>query len=73
MTLAIHIKGLWVGSKPLLGPLHIEVPAGVVHTVMGPSGCGKSSLLAAVCGTLAPALRNAGWAFCFRTTCCLPT
>ena len=38
----------------LITNLQITVPPGIVHTVMGASGCGKSSLLAAVCGTLAP-------------------
>ncbi len=38
----------------LITHLQINVPPGIVHTVMGASGSGKSSLLAAVCGTLAP-------------------
>ena len=38
----------------LINSLQITVPPGIVHTVMGASGSGKSSLLAAVCGTLAP-------------------
>jgi putative thiamine transport system ATP-binding protein len=38
----------------LITDLHLNVPPGIVHTVMGASGSGKSSLLAAVCGTLAP-------------------
>ncbi len=41
-------------DTPLISDLHINVLPGMVHTVMGASGCGKSSLLAAVCGTLAP-------------------
>ena len=36
----------------LISDLQINVPPGIVHTVMGASGSGKSSLLAAVCGTL---------------------
>ena len=38
----------------LISNLQITVPPGIVHTVMGASGSVKSSLLAAVCGTLAP-------------------
>ena len=41
-------------DTPLITHLQINVPPGIVHTVMGSSGSGKSSLLAAVCGTLAP-------------------
>lgn len=55
MSLYIHLHHLRLGGRDLLRSVHIQVPPGVVHTVMGPSGCGKSSLLAAVCGTLAPA------------------
>ena len=60
MTLRIDLGALWLAHRRLIGPLRMEVPAGVVHTVMGPSGCGKSSLLAALCGTLAPPLRFDG-------------
>jgi putative thiamine transport system ATP-binding protein len=52
MTLEVNIRRLAVDGQHLCGPLHLAVPAGVVHTVMGASGSGKSSLLAAVCGTL---------------------
>lgn len=55
MTLALDIKRLSLNGRELLRDLAIQVPPGVVHTVMGASGSGKSSLLAAVCGTLAPA------------------
>ncbi|MFZ9509549.1 MAG: ATP-binding cassette domain-containing protein [Burkholderiaceae bacterium] len=54
MSLVIDARELSLGSRMLLRDLHIEVPAGAIHTVMGDSGSGKSSLLAAVCGTLAP-------------------
>jgi len=54
MTLAIDIERLAIGSRLLAQGLRIEVPAGAIHTVTGDSGAGKSSLLAAVCGTLAP-------------------
>lgn len=56
MTLAIDLHTLASPTATLLHGLRLEVPAGVVHTLMGPSGCGKSSLLAAVCGTLADGL-----------------
>ncbi|RYF40999.1 MAG: ATP-binding cassette domain-containing protein [Comamonadaceae bacterium] len=54
MSLDFELRLLALHDKPLLRDLRISVPNGVAHTVMGPSGCGKSSLLAAVCGTLAP-------------------
>jgi len=47
-------------ARRILGPVSLEVPPGEVVTVMGPSGCGKSSLLALICGTLAPALSGSG-------------
>ena len=47
-------------ARHILGPVSLEVPPGEVVTVMGPSGCGKSSLLALICGTLAPALSGSG-------------
>src|SRR3546814_1081544 len=48
------------GPRRILGPVNLSVPPGEVVTVMGPSGCGKSSLLAAICGTLDPALTARG-------------
>lgn len=54
MSLRIDVRSLYLAGIPLIRDLQIEVPRGVVHTVMGASGSGKSSLLAAVCGTLAP-------------------
>lgn len=52
MTLTIHIASLSAPAMVLVQDLRLQVPAGVIHTLMGPSGCGKSSVLAAVCGTL---------------------
>ena len=52
MTLTFDVAHLSLNQRPIISGLHIDVPPGVVHTVMGPSGSGKSSLLAAVCGTL---------------------
>ena len=60
MTLHIQIARLATASTTLVRDLDLRVGPGVIHTVMGPSGSGKSSLLAAVCGTLAPALRFEG-------------
>lgn len=54
MSLALKVQHLSIGGTTLIGKLQLEIPPGVVHTVMGASGSGKSSLLAAVCGTLAP-------------------
>ncbi|MEO3427306.1 ATP-binding cassette domain-containing protein [Pelagibius sp. CAU 1746] len=48
------------GDKHIIGPVSLTVAPGEVVTVMGPSGCGKSSLLAYICGTLAPGLSGGG-------------
>ncbi len=56
MSLDIHVKQLRVADTALIRDLMLSVPPGQVHTVMGESGCGKSSLLAAICGTAAPAI-----------------
>ena len=52
MSLQLDVTHLSLNKKAIISGLHIDVPPGVVYTVMGPSGSGKSSLLAAVCGTL---------------------
>lgn len=52
MTLRIDIRALSTPTAVLVQGLSLQVPAGVIHTLMGPSGSGKSSVLAAVCGTL---------------------
>jgi putative thiamine transport system ATP-binding protein len=54
MSLNVDVTCLALRQTSVISNLHIDVPPGVVHTVMGPSGSGKSSLLAAVCGTLPP-------------------
>lgn len=54
MSLQLDVRSLSLGNTPLVQDLQLDVPPGAVHTVMGDSGSGKSSLLAAVCGTLAP-------------------
>lgn len=58
--LQIRVDRLATNQRTLIGQLHIDIPAGSVHTLMGPSGCGKSTLLAAVCGTLDAALEFDG-------------
>ncbi len=60
MSLDIHITLLQAGDTVLLRDLQLHIAPGTVHTLMGDSGSGKSSVLAAVCGTLAPALRWEG-------------
>ena len=54
MSMQLDVAHLSLNQTTIISGLHIDVPPGVVHTVMGPSGSGKSSLLAAVCGTLPP-------------------
>ncbi len=60
MSLRIEVRSLALGTTRLVHGLQLDVPPGRVHTVMGDSGSGKSSLLAAVCGTLAPAFSFEG-------------
>jgi len=60
MTLEVQVNTLQTASAMLVRDLRLQVPPGVIHTVMGASGSGKSSLLAAICGTLAEALRFDG-------------
>ena len=56
MSLQLQLTRLASSQATLLENLHLDVPGGVVHTVMGASGSGKSSLLAAISGTLPAAL-----------------
>jgi putative thiamine transport system ATP-binding protein len=58
--LDIQLALLQAGDTVLLRDLHLHIAPGTVHTLMGDSGSGKSSVLAAVCGTLDPALRWEG-------------
>ncbi len=52
MSLDIQLNKLSTPGVTLVQDLQLQVPSGVIHTVMGASGSGKSSLLAAICGTL---------------------
>jgi putative thiamine transport system ATP-binding protein len=60
VSLSIDVQRLALGGTDLVRDLRLDVPPGVVHTLMGASGSGKSSLLAAVCGTLAPVFLFSG-------------
>ncbi len=60
MSLVLHIHHLSTPAACLLKGVQLQVPAGVIHTVMGASGAGKSSLLSAVAGTLPEGLRFDG-------------
>jgi putative thiamine transport system ATP-binding protein len=60
MSLDIQLALLQAGDTVLLRDLQLRIAPGTVHTLMGSSGSGKSSVLAAICGTLAPALRWEG-------------
>ncbi len=59
-ALHLQVHSLRSPSATLAEGLDLVLPAGAVHTIMGPSGSGKSSLLAAVCGTLPPAIQFQG-------------
>jgi len=60
MPLDIHVQRLATASATLVSNLRLNVPGGVIHTVMGASGSGKSSLLAAICDTLGESLTFEG-------------
>ena len=51
---------LSVDGTALFEPLSFSVLPGTVTSLLGPSGCGKSSLLAYLCGILAPAITASG-------------
>lgn len=41
-------------SRPVLGPISLEVPRGRITVLIGPSGCGKSTLLRLLLGLVVP-------------------
>ena len=53
MSLHIQLHQLATPRAVLLRHVALNIPSGVIHTVMGESGSGKSSLLGAIAGTLA--------------------
>lgn len=53
MSLQIQIHQLATPRAILLRDVALNIPKGVIHTVMGESGSGKSSLMGAIAGTLA--------------------
>lgn len=59
-ALQVQVQSLRSPRAVLVQGLGIAVPGGAVHTLMGASGSGKSSVLAAVCGTLAPGMQFRG-------------
>jgi len=58
--LALHDIRIATPTRVLVDGLNAQVGAGEVLAVMGDSGSGKSSLLACLCGTLAPGLTASG-------------
>lgn len=59
-SLELHDVSLTLEGARLFPPVALTVGAGEAATLMGPSGCGKSSLLAHICGTLAPVFHSEG-------------
>jgi putative thiamine transport system ATP-binding protein len=57
MNLRVKVDELRTPAQVLVRGLEFECAPGTITTLMGPSGCGKSSLLALICGTLAPELQ----------------
>ena len=60
----LHLEsvGIRLDGHRLFDPVTVSVAPGDIVALMGPSGCGKSSLLAWLCGSLAPAFTAEGQA-----------
>jgi sulfonate transport system ATP-binding protein len=56
MAHALHISGLAksYGSKPVLGPIDLELEPGTITVVIGRSGCGKTTFLRCLGGLEVP-------------------
>jgi len=56
MAHALHIRGLAksYGSKPVLGPIDLDLAPGTITVVIGRSGCGKTTFLRCLGGLDAP-------------------
>jgi putative thiamine transport system ATP-binding protein len=66
-VLSLRDVTLTVAGRLLLGPLSLDISAGLPTTLMGPSGSGKSSLLAWLTGSLSPDFTVTGQAFLGKT------
>jgi ABC-type Fe3+/spermidine/putrescine transport system ATPase subunit len=65
VSIAVELRGVRVLAqrRPILGPLDLDVEAGMHVVVLGPSGCGKTTLLRVIAGLARPSegtLRLAG-------------
>ncbi|MGE2733649.1 ATP-binding cassette domain-containing protein [Mycolicibacterium vaccae] len=61
LTVEIDLRrGRHSGVVPVLGDVHLAVPAGRVTALIGESGCGKSLVAAALSGLLPPGSRARG-------------
>lgn len=60
MSLMVDALTVRLHRRPLFAPVRLDIPPGVMATVMGPSGSGKSTLLDAIGGHLAPGLQATG-------------
>lgn len=56
VTARLAAKGVTVGygGRTVIDDLHVEVPQGVITTIIGPNGCGKSTLLRTLSRLLKP-------------------